>query len=522
MSAYVFYLAGFGIAFGISLIATRSLRDRGSALGLVDVPRGERHLHAEPVPTVGGLAVALSVLASFLPVAALGSFGALGSVQTDASSGLGSLLLVLAGALAMLAVGTWDDAREISARVKFAAQVAVAAAVFGAGVRVGSLTVPGLGAVEFGLAVSFVLTVFWLVAITNAFNLLDGIDGLAGGAALLATLSMFVASLVFGQYMAALLLAVTAAAVLGFLHFNFPPASVFLGDAGSLFLGFLLAGVGLVTSTKAATAAAIAIPVVALGLPVLDTVLAMVRRFLRGERLTKADRRHIHYRLVEMGHSPRTVALILYGACGVFGLASLLMLSEDGRLLGLVFLVMGAAIWFALQRLHVPELMELGRVIDRGMRQRRVIAGNLAVREGAERIAGAASLTHAFRELGEALHGSPFEEAEVWLSREFLGSEAGAELFPEVAIADGGYLWRWRKVPLTETDPGRCWEVVLPVVREGEKVGRMTLRRRMGEDMPTEVEVVAGLLLPEMAGAVERLGKRSPDGTAAPETTVAC
>jgi UDP-GlcNAc:undecaprenyl-phosphate GlcNAc-1-phosphate transferase len=458
---------------------------------------------------VGGQAILGAMFLSLLLVTWLAG------PQALSTPGSQPIIAILLGALAMNVLGTWDDLSELSSIVKLAVQVTIAVTVFYGGVRLLSVELPFVGLVEFGYASSLFLTVFWLVGITNAFNLVDGADGLAGGAALFATVAMFVVSLVFGQYLAALVLVVTAGAVLGFLHFNFPPASVFLGDSGSLFLGFLLAGLSVAGSTKAATAVAIAIPVVTFGLPVLDTALAVVRRFLRGEKITKADRGHIHHRLRDLGHSPRKVALILYAACGLLGLVSLLFISENGGLIGLGFLVIGLAVSFGVQRLRVPELLEVRQLIDRGIRQRQVISSNLAVREGAKRISETRSLMEAFRELEDALRGSPFDAGELWLTEDYLGS-ATTELSPEVELLDGGVLWRWRKVPLAEIDPAVCWEVTLPVAPAGEWVGRITLRRRLGEEMPAEVRVVADLLLPEMTRAVDRFER------AVEESAVGC
>ncbi|MFQ5691322.1 MAG: glycosyltransferase family 4 protein [Gemmatimonadota bacterium] len=498
--SYWYFFAGFLVSLGLSILVTRRLRGLAPRLGLVDRPDGGRHRHAEPIATVGGISIFLSVALAFGGIVGLASLGR--GLPPD----LGVLYPILGGAAAMHLLGVWDDLRTLSPRLKFLGQLAISLAVFAGGVRLTAVYVPGLGLMGFAFPVSLALTLLWLLAITNAFNLVDGSDGLAGGAALLATITMFVASLVYGHELAAFLLVVTAAALLGFLHFNFPPATVFLGDGGSLFLGFLLAGLGLAGSTKAATAVAIAIPVVAFGLPVLDTLLAMIRRFLRGERLSEADRRHIHHRLMELGHSPRKVALILYAACGTFALASLLLLSEDGRLVGLVFLVVGVALWFGIQRLRIPELLEFRRVLDKGLQQRHIIARNLAIREGAERVSRAGDARSVFQELGRALCHAPFNEAEVWLAAGFLGEEAGTELFPDAAITEGGYVWRWRNAGFRNEEPAKCWEVSVPLLDGGgEPAGRITLRRPLGEEMPTDVQAIAELLLPEVGRAVQRV-----------------
>ncbi|MFQ5691001.1 MAG: MraY family glycosyltransferase [Gemmatimonadota bacterium] len=420
--------------------------------------------------------------------------------EPGAPGGSGSLYTILLGALAMHVLGIQDDRKELAPRTKFLIQAAIAAGAFFAGLRIESVTLPGTGPVQFSFWPSLLFTVFWLVGIANAFNLVDGADGLAGGAALLATLSMFVASLVLGHREVALLLVVTAAAILGFLHFNFPPATVFLGDSGSLFLGFLLAGLGLASATKAATAVAIAIPLVALGMPVVNTVVAVVRRSLRGERISKADRSHIYHRLMDLGHSPRHVALILYAACGMFGFGSLILLSEDLRLIGLVFLVIGLTVCFGIQRLKLPELLEIRRLVDRGLHPRQTIATNLAIREGARKVKRAFSLPAAFEELGRILERTPFEKAEIWVSAQHLAPNAARMLFPDVVPSAGGYRWCWREADEAGSETARCWEMTLPFLDEkGQCVGRLILRRRMGDNMPAEAQLIMEELLPALA-----------------------
>lgn len=367
------YLAGFAAAFLFAVLLTRCLRARGSAWGFVDRPAGPRRLHGRPMPLVGGMAIVLSM---FLALAMLAVVSPVGGLLQQAENRL--FLPLVAGALAMHLFGVLDDRKEFSPQVKLLGQIAIATAVFLGGVRLASLHVPGMGMIELSFWPCLLVTVFWLVAITNAFNLVDGTDGLAAGTALLATLAMLVASLVFGNGLTSLLLAVTAGALLGFLYFNFPPASVFLGDGGSLFLGFLLAGLGVVSSAKSATALAIVIPLVAFGLPVLDTVLVVFRRALRGVPIAGADRRHIHHRLLELGHTPRQVVLILYSVGGLFAIASLVVLSGNGPLIGLVFLVLGAGLYFGVRRLRLPELraLGLGVVLQRdGVSPRRTMSG---------------------------------------------------------------------------------------------------------------------------------------------------
>ncbi|HVE78067.1 MAG TPA: MraY family glycosyltransferase, partial [Gemmatimonadaceae bacterium] len=303
------YALGFATALVASVVLTYVVRDRARRAGLFD-PVDARKLHTAPIPRVGGVAIFLTVVvalgAVFLHPASAG-------VWADSHG----LTVVLAGGTLVHLLGLYDDLRAMPARWKLAVQVVIAACVYAAGLRITALSLPFVGTTELGPALAFPFTLLWLVGITNAFNLIDGLDGLASGAALFALTTMFVVAGINGQGGAAVVTVILAGATLGFLIYNFPPASIFLGDSGSLFLGFMLAGVGLLSSQKSQTVVAVAIPVVALGLPVLDTALAITRRFLRGQPIFTADRSHIHHRLLSLGHSPKQVALLLYVACAI-------------------------------------------------------------------------------------------------------------------------------------------------------------------------------------------------------------
>ncbi|MFW6039759.1 MAG: glycosyltransferase family 4 protein, partial [Gemmatimonadota bacterium] len=398
----------FGLAFVaatiVGLFLTAGLRRVAPTLGLTETPH---HRSApKPVAKVGGIGI-------FLTIALVGP--ALWFLSGEWSLHMlerGPVLAVLGGAVAMVLLGIWDDREELRPRVKLAFQVLAAATVWWAGARFGGFAVPG-GHIELFAPTSLLVTVFWFVALTNAFNLVDGADGVAGGAALTATLAMFVVSMYLGQTLVAFVLAVIAGAVIGFLFYNFPPATVYLGDAGSLSLGFLLAGVGLVTSSKAATLLAVAIPVVSLGLPLLDTGLAIVRRIIRGESIAARDLGHIHHRLTKLGHSPRKVALLLFGVSALLALASLLLIQPNLRLIGIAYTVLGIVAFIGLQRLHVPELLELRRAIARGLKRSSNIGQNVALREALDTMAGMESWAEALDELGRAFERTDFLEAEI-------------------------------------------------------------------------------------------------------------
>jgi len=525
----------FGLAFVaatiVGLILTGGLRRVAPTLGLTESPlhRGA----ARSVAKVGGIGI-------FLTIALVGP--ALWLVSGEWSRHAlerGPVLAVLGGAAAMVLLGIWDDRDELKPRVKLAFQVLAATAVWYAGARFGGFAVPG-GQIELFAPTSLLVTVFWFVALTNAFNLVDGADGVAGGAALTATLAMFVVSMYLGQTLVAFLLAIVAGAVVGFLFYNFPPATVYLGDAGSLSLGFLLAGVGLVTSSKAATLLAVAIPVVSLGLPLLDTGLAIVRRIIRGESIAARDLGHIHHRLTKLGHSPRKVALLLFGFSALLALASLLLLTPNLQLIGVAYAVLGVIAFIGLQRLHVPELLELRRAIGRGLKRSTNIGQNVALREALDTMAGMEDPREALEELGRAFEKTDFLEAEirllgesdergtdrvVWMWRRPRGAVPAAERESRQVIdlataresregrdgrdvrdedrragarseADGRI--RGNGVPTEEIH----WQARLPLIDEatGRLEGWLTIHRPWGTYLPSELDVLAKELLPGVVG----------------------
>jgi UDP-GlcNAc:undecaprenyl-phosphate GlcNAc-1-phosphate transferase len=456
------YLFGLVVAVCLSAALTFVVREFARRAGLVD-PCSERKVHVNPVPRIGGVAIVLAVgLALAATVATFGT-------QFVAANGRG-LATVIGGALAVHAVGLVDDIRPMRARWKFLAQIVIACGVFFAGLRVTTLSLPFIGTVELGLVVGMLFTVIWFVGITNAFNLIDGLDGLAAGAALFALTTMFVVASLNGLIGAATVTIILAGATVGFLCFNFHPASIFLGDSGSLFLGFMLAGIGLLGSQKSPTVIAVAIPIVSLGLPVLDTTLAVLRRFLRGQPIFTADRAHIHHRLLSLGHSPRNVALLLYGACALLGLGGMLLVN-DSAYVAVVLLVIGLGVGLAIQRLRYYEFEELARLLKRGVHQRKNIGRNVRIREASVRLSHLTDIDRVFETLEATFEQDEFESAEVRLRRSFVGAAPSTDAYRR--LDDDVPVWAWRRSNVTLA---ACWEIRLPFLApSGERIGSLVL-----------------------------------------------
>jgi UDP-GlcNAc:undecaprenyl-phosphate GlcNAc-1-phosphate transferase len=456
------YLLGLVVAACSSAALTFVVREFARRAGLVD-PCNERKVHVNPVPRIGGVAIVLAVAVTMTAIMAL--YGQ----RPIAETGRG-LATVIGGALAVHIVGLIDDVRPMRARWKFLAQVVIACGVFIAGVRVSTLSLPFVGVVELGGVIGMLFTVVWFVGITNAFNLIDGLDGLAAGAALFALTTMFVVASLNGLVGAATVTIILAGATAGFLFFNFHPASIFLGDSGSLFLGFMLAGIGLLGSQKSPTVIAVAIPIVSLGLPVLDTTLAVARRFLRGQPIFTADRAHIHHRLLSLGHSPRRVALLLYSACALLGLSGMLLVN-DSAYVAVLLLVIGLGVGLAVQRLRYYEFEELARLLRRGVHQRKVIGRNVRIREASLRVSDLTDLDTVFETLESTFAQDEFECAEVRLRRSFVGAGHTADAYRR--LDDDVPVWAWHRSNVTLA---ACWEIRLPFLApSGERIGSLVL-----------------------------------------------
>ncbi|HHV92915.1 MAG TPA: undecaprenyl/decaprenyl-phosphate alpha-N-acetylglucosaminyl 1-phosphate transferase, partial [Firmicutes bacterium] len=287
-----------------------------------------RRLNLVPIPTGGGIVIVLAFWAAVW----------LTGVRHPAVLGL------LTGSLIIAATGMTDDRWDLRPRTKFLGQVLAAAAVVANGTVIQFVTNPFGGMIYLGW-LGIPLTILWIVAVTNMFNFIDGLDGLAAGVAVIASISLFSVAHELGYSFVAILLLALAGSTLGFLRYNFNPASVFMGDTGAMFLGFMLSSLAVEGALKGAATVAVAVPVVILGLPALDTVLSVVRRVRSGLPFYKADRGHLHHRLLDLGLSQRQAVLLLYGTALVFGSLGVLLVQAPPALgLGVVVLLLGLLI----------------------------------------------------------------------------------------------------------------------------------------------------------------------------------
>ncbi len=303
------YVVACLTALVLSVLVTPLIRRFALRIGAVSTPGG-RHVHGRTVPRLGGIALAF---AWAVPVVALALRDPL--IVRALHGKLSQVGTVVLGGAVICAVGALDDARGMRSLYKLAAQVAVATFAFACGFEIQAVQLPLLGTLQMG-AFALPVTVLWIVGVTNAVNLIDGLDGLAAGVSFFAAFTSFVIASISGSVFVALTMASLMGALVGFLFFNFNPARIFMGDSGSYFLGFVLATTALAGGgfqQKASTAVSLLVPVLALGVPIFDTLFSMFRRVLERRPIFSADRGHVHHRLLDLGLTHRRAVMFLYG-----------------------------------------------------------------------------------------------------------------------------------------------------------------------------------------------------------------
>ncbi|MBO4419737.1 MAG: undecaprenyl/decaprenyl-phosphate alpha-N-acetylglucosaminyl 1-phosphate transferase [Oscillospiraceae bacterium] len=310
----------------ISFLATPLVKSLANRVGAIDVPKDNRRMHTVPIPRMGGLAIFLGFLISVL------------FFSKQVTRELQSILL---GAIVLVILGVFDDKYALGAKLKLFFQlVAAAIVVFYGGLRIDRLTNPFGDSLysywDFGVF-SYPITIIWIVAITNAVNFIDGLDGLACGVSCISAAFQLLIALLVSDSQVSILMAALTGACLGFVPYNFNPAKIFMGDTGSTFLGFMLATVSIQGLFKAYTVISFIVPFLLLGLPIFDICFAVIRRVAHGKSPMEADRGHFHHRLIDMGFSQKQSVAIAYVLTGLLGLAAVL-LTVSGAMKALIML----------------------------------------------------------------------------------------------------------------------------------------------------------------------------------------
>ncbi|MDD4200417.1 MAG: MraY family glycosyltransferase [Eubacteriales bacterium] len=278
-------------------------------LGAMDIPLDKRRVHNKPMPRFGGMAIYLGMMAS-LALFAMNDRGIIPAM-------VGCTLIFILGAI--------DDVKGMKPLVKFSGQTVCAIVVYSMGLRIQFITnYFGEGNMAFGQVACFTVTVIWLVAITNAINLMDGLDGLAAGISGISALCIGYVSYINGQYIPTIGMMAVAGACIGFLPFNFHPAKTFMGDSGAQMLGFIIAALSVLGTVKSATLVIVVIPALVLGLPIFDTLMAIIRRTIRRQSIGTADKEHLHHRIMKAGFGQRRSVLLMYSVSGIMGIVAVL------------------------------------------------------------------------------------------------------------------------------------------------------------------------------------------------------
>jgi len=314
------YALTFIIALIFAVVATPLSMKLGRRWGAIAYPGG-RHVHKKPIPRLGGIAI---YAAFWIAVVFTRNWDT--QLYTQLYTQVWGLFV---GSTLIMVVGVWDDIREIRPIVKLGWQIAAAIVLVYFGFSMNQLSLPIVGVdLNFesrGLGwLGLLLAVFWIVGLVNTVNISDGLDGLAAGICFEAALLLFWSANRISQVPEAHLTLALAGAALGFLFFNFHPARVFMGDSGSMFLGYIIGGISIMGLLKTATILGLVFPLLVLGMPLTDLTFAIIRRKLRGQSIAEADRGHLHHRLLDAGLSQRQAVLLLYGMSACFGIAAVL------------------------------------------------------------------------------------------------------------------------------------------------------------------------------------------------------
>ncbi len=318
-------IAAFLVSGILSFILTPVAKKIAHKIGAIDVPKDDRRMHKEPIPRLGGLAVFFAFLVSVILI-----------VPIDLE-----LQGILLGAVVIVVLGVIDDSVSLPAIVKLFVQIAAALIVVLHGVRIDVLSNVNVFSNNAYLSLgvwSVPVTVIWIVAITNAVNLIDGLDGLSVGVCTIASISLLLISAIVSEFTIVVIMAALAGACIGFLPYNMNPAKIFVGDTGATFLGFILATMSIQGMFKTYAILSFAAPFLVLGLPIFDTVFAICRRLLHGQSPMHADRGHIHHRLIDVGFNQKQTVLILYLISGILGISAVL-LTSSGAVRALLFVV---------------------------------------------------------------------------------------------------------------------------------------------------------------------------------------
>jgi UDP-GlcNAc:undecaprenyl-phosphate/decaprenyl-phosphate GlcNAc-1-phosphate transferase len=513
------YLVLFIISTFSSVTLTPIIRRVCERAGWLDEPQGERRIHQKAVPRLGGVGIFISIMLSILALSFVDNL-----VTQSIYPYWSKLIVILGPATLIFVLGVYDDMKGASAAFKFIFQALAGTLFFVLGGRIEALGIPFIGNVELPIIVSFALTLLWTIGVTNAFNLIDGMDGLAAGSALFASLVILVIALVFGHALVAVIAITLSGALIGFLRYNFNPASIFLGDSGSLLIGFTLATLSIQGSQKASTAIAVAIPILTFGVPVIDTGFTLIRRFISGTPLLEGDREHIHHMLLDRGWSQRRVVFVLYGVSALLGLLALLFVGNaGGPTTGLLLFVIGAVVALVVGRLRYHEVDEVKASVRRNLAERRTrAANNIRVRRASRALSKAATLEEIFKTTVTMLEHKEFVYVTVQLNcgtdpasyEETLKKLVAQQPLCTARLQNGIICWSWQREGFDVdevTGSGHYWTMHLPLTTAHADWGHISFYRPFdSEPLRLEINYLCSFFRREMTLAAERVLSARP------------
>ena len=340
------YILAFLVAMAMALIVTPPVIRFALKTGAVDLPN-ERKVHKVPIPRIGGLGIYIAFMVSIC-------FSVFVSNLDDIS--LHEVTGLIVGGTLIVALGLIDDYKNLPAKVKLLGQIfAAAVLVLGFDVRIDFITDP-LGDYIYLEWIAIPATIFWLVGLTNTINLIDGLDGLAAGVAAIASITILLVAMKQNFFLVTILTAALAGASAGFLFYNSNPAKIFMGDTGSMFLGFMLAGTSVIGTVKSTATIALIVPILALGLPILDTTFAILRRYFGGKPIFQPDKGHLHHRLLKLGFTQRQAVLLMYIISAMLGLSAVALTEVSSQIAVILLLLIAIAIVYGAKKLGVLNL----------------------------------------------------------------------------------------------------------------------------------------------------------------------
>ncbi len=340
------YMLAFLIAIGAALVVTPGVILFAAKTGAMDAPDA-RKVHKKPIPRIGGIGIYIAFMAGMLVVMSM-------NVLTEEVSH--ELIGLLFGGSLIVLLGIIDDYKNLPAKVKLVGQIIAATVlVVVFDVRIDFITDP-FGDYLFLEFMAIPATIFWIVGLTNTVNLIDGLDGLAAGVSTIACITIFLVALQQDIMLVAVLTAALAGAAMGFLYYNFNPARIFMGDSGSMFLGYMLAGISIIGAVKCAATIALIVPILALGLPILDTAFAIVRRYRGGVPIFKPDKGHLHHRLLDLGFTQRQAVLLMYVISALLGLSAVALTEVSPQFAILIVGLVVVAVLFGAKKIGILRM----------------------------------------------------------------------------------------------------------------------------------------------------------------------